>query len=235
MLKGNNKKQQPKIHFEKNISKQLRCQLCVTLNTHVYMLLLCVFIALLTCSSSLTHWEFLEVKSCSIIQLWSLAQCPGCDLLPAFLFSRLSCCQRQFPPILISLCVFPSQKYNIHYKLDMWGSISSVFSIQTREFLLYDFFPLMCSPTPLVWWFYFLDLQTLPLTSTYSLYDLCHIISYFCAVSLSSDNMSNAVCDMYCVAPCSRWQRLILTPPGIPLSCVQGDFGHSVSYSIIAD
>lgn len=55
--------------------------------------------------------------------------------------------------------------------------------------------------------------QTLPLTSTYSLHYLCHIISYFCVVSLSSDNMSNAVCDMYCVAPCSFLPLLVFLCP----------------------
>lgn len=59
----------------KSISKEPRCQLCLSVINHLYALPFCVLIAQLTCPFSLVDWELLEVKS------WPLAWCLSYDLL----------------------------------------------------------------------------------------------------------------------------------------------------------
>lgn len=93
----------------------------------------------------------------------------------------------------------PYQKCNMYYKLSMWSLLSSVPPSRHKRVHAVQLlsFPVCSPPTPLVWWLYFPDLETLPPPlSIYSLlvcvpsllisrWFLCHVItcqmlSYVC-------------------------------------------------------
>lgn len=158
-------------------------------------------------------WELLEVKSCCS-QLWSLAYCLGCDLLPAYLFSRLSCCQRYFSKMLLSLYILPDQ--NIVYTVSLACGCHIISSlIQTREssccriFLTPQFAPLR----PLYFGgFIFYTFK--------HFHYLFHIISYFSVVSLSFDQISNALTCVVLCCYCYNLLQISDTQSFFPSICI---------------
>lgn len=154
-------------------------------------------------------------------------------LLLGYLLSRLSCCQRCLSKMLLSLCFFLIESVLCTVILACAASYPlSPHPDTGGQFLSF----LVCSPpASLVWWLYFPDLETFPLSlPVHFQYVSCH----FLFLSGFLVMRQHVECwRMLLRQPAPHGRDSVFTPPGILWSCAQKVFGvlHHVSCSVITD